>query len=184
MSENVNVSNMLCDGKHYKFKLDGNACSGVFLLADDGVVKDGFYNNGERLCDWDKAVNVERLFTQEDVDNKVRSVMEGLIVTDINGDGIMHQWKDDVVVLLGRVVPTPDTYLDRLFAEREQLNSKVVKLDDFITNQHPNYQALSSDHKVLLNQQLLTMVSYLQILNERLKLIQQESQKIGVSDGE
>lgn len=66
-----------------------------------------------------------------------------------------------------------DTFVDRLLIERDELNERLNKLRQFIES--PNFVEIVTDEyqRLLLSKQESKMHEYLEILNERIKLLQQ-----------
>lgn len=66
-----------------------------------------------------------------------------------------------------------DTFVDRLLIERDELNERLNKLCQFIES--PNFVEIVTDEyqRLLLSKQESKMHEYLEILNERIKLLQQ-----------
>ena len=66
-----------------------------------------------------------------------------------------------------------DTFVDRLLIERDELNERLNKLRQFIES--PKFVEIVSDEyqRLLLSKQESRMYEYLEILNERIKLLQQ-----------
>lgn len=66
-----------------------------------------------------------------------------------------------------------DTFVDRLLIERDELNERLNKLRQFIES--PKFVEIVTDEyqRLLLSKQESRMHEYLEILNERIKLLQQ-----------
>lgn len=66
-----------------------------------------------------------------------------------------------------------DTFVDRLIIERDELNERLNKLRQFIES--PNFVEIVTDEyqRFLLFKQESKMHEYLEILNERIKLLHQ-----------
>lgn len=66
-----------------------------------------------------------------------------------------------------------ETFLDRLLIERDELNERLKKLRQFIES--PKFLETVTDkyQRLLLSKQESRMNEYLEILNERIKLLQQ-----------
>lgn len=66
-----------------------------------------------------------------------------------------------------------DTFVDRLIIERDELNERLNKLRQFIES--PKFVEIVTDEyqRLLLSKQESRMHEYLEILNERIKLLQQ-----------
>ena len=66
-----------------------------------------------------------------------------------------------------------DTFVDRLLIERDDLNERLNKLRQFIES--PKFVKIVTDEyqRLLLSKQESRMHEYLEILNERIKLLQQ-----------
>lgn len=66
-----------------------------------------------------------------------------------------------------------DTFVDRLLIERDELNERLNKLRQFIES--PKFVEIVTDEyqSLLLSKQESRMHEYLEILNERIKLLQQ-----------
>lgn len=66
-----------------------------------------------------------------------------------------------------------DTFVDRLLIERDELNERLNKLRQFIES--PKFVEIVTDEyqRLLLSKQESRMNEYLEILNERIKLLQQ-----------
>lgn len=66
-----------------------------------------------------------------------------------------------------------DTFLDRLIIEREELSERLSKLRQFIES--PKFLEVVKDEyqRLLLSKQESSMHEYLEILNERIKLLKQ-----------
>lgn len=64
------------------------------------------------------------------------------------------------------------TFVDRLLIERDELNERLNKLRQFIES--PKFAEIVTDkyHRLLLFKQESMMHAYLEILNERIKLLQ------------
>jgi len=77
--------------------------------------------------------------------------------------------------LLQEKNPIGQTYLDRLIAEKKDLNKKIGKLADFIRS--PEYTKLPDKARDQLNRQSRAMVDYTGILTERWKEILTERWK-------
>lgn len=60
-----------------------------------------------------------------------------------------------------------EIFLERLIAERNELEVKVMKLNDFLES--PKLDEVDLHHQDLLKLQLHTMTSYLGVLNIRIK---------------
>lgn len=71
------------------------------------------------------------------------------------------------------------TFIDRLVAEKTELDEKLIKLSTFITECPPQFENLSAEQRGLLIIQECTMRAYSAILEARLLLIhnQEESKK-------
>lgn len=67
----------LIDGKTYQFKLNGQTCSGVFVLGDDER-EGGFYCNGSAVCSASDASQIERLYTKADLDSSAGAMINKL----------------------------------------------------------------------------------------------------------
>lgn len=65
------------------------------------------------------------------------------------------------------------TFVDRLLIERDELNGRLDKLRQFIES--PKFVGIVTDEyqRLLLSKQESRMHEYLEILNERIKLLQQ-----------
>ena len=65
-----------------------------------------------------------------------------------------------------------DTFVDRLLIERDELNERLNKLRQFIES--PKFVEIVTDEyqRLLLSKQESRMHEYLEILNERIKLLQ------------
>lgn len=61
------------------------------------------------------------------------------------------------------------TFLDRLITEKDELEDKLEKLENFIAN-NSLFGDLSDSEKTLMVIQLNTMMQYSYILGERIKL--------------
>lgn len=72
-----------------------------------------------------------------------------------------------------KVCRCADTFVDRLLIERDELNERLNKLRQFIES--PNFVEIVTDEyqRLLLSKQESKMHEYLEILNERIKLLQQ-----------
>lgn len=66
-----------------------------------------------------------------------------------------------------------NTHYDRIKEELKQLEIKKKKLTEFITSE--NFTKLSDTHKFLLKKQLEVQILYIDILKQRLKLIECEN---------
>ena len=66
-----------------------------------------------------------------------------------------------------------NTFVDRLLIERDELNERLNKLRQFIES--PKFVEIVTDEyqRLLLSKQESRMYEYLEILNERIKLLQQ-----------
>lgn len=66
-----------------------------------------------------------------------------------------------------------DTFVDRLLIERDELNERLNKLRQFIES--PKFVEIVTNEyqRLLLSKQESRMHEYLEILNERIKLLQQ-----------
>lgn len=65
-----------------------------------------------------------------------------------------------------------DTFVDRLLIERDELNERLNKLRQFIES--PKFVEVTDEYQsLLLSKQESRMHEYLEILNERIKLLQQ-----------
>lgn len=66
-----------------------------------------------------------------------------------------------------------DTFVDRLLIERDELNERLNKLRQFIES--PKFVDIVTDEyqRLLLSKQESSMHEYLEILNERIELLQQ-----------
>lgn len=65
-----------------------------------------------------------------------------------------------------------DTFVDRLLIERDELNERLNKLCQFIES--PKFaEIVTCEYQRLLSKQESRMYEYLEILNERIKLLQQ-----------
>ena len=66
-----------------------------------------------------------------------------------------------------------DTFFDRLLIERDELNERLNKLRQFIES--PKFVEIVTDEyqRLLLSKQESRMHEYLEIINERIKLLQQ-----------
>lgn len=73
---------------------------------------------------------------------------------------------DENVQMIGEVKDNPYT---RIMAEKHELDAKIIKLHVFI-NRNPQFNALSSDMRILLRKQLTVMCEYSDILNQRILL--------------
>lgn len=63
--------------------------------------------------------------------------------------------------------------IDRVKEELNQLEIKKQKLTEFITNE--KFIKLSDTHKFLLKKQLAVQILYIDILKQRLKLLESEN---------
>ena len=64
-----------------------------------------------------------------------------------------------------------DTFIERLREEKDNLSTKITKLNTFIISSGV-YPTLSLEHRTLLLAQLKSMESYLYILEMRLVLLE------------
>lgn len=61
------------------------------------------------------------------------------------------------------------SHIERMIQEREELSEKINKLEDFILN-NPVFTSLPECKIVLLQKQFELMVSYEEVLTERISL--------------
>lgn len=66
-----------------------------------------------------------------------------------------------------------DTFVDRLLIERDELNERLNKLRQFIESPKFAEIVTCEYQRLLLSKQESRMYEYLEILNERIKLLQQ-----------
>jgi hypothetical protein len=70
---------------------------------------------------------------------------------------------------------TPAPHVARMIDEAAQLNDRLVKLRNFMT-QNPIFLTQSKDEQLLMTDQMIHMDNYLCILRERIKLATQGAQ--------
>lgn len=67
-----------------------------------------------------------------------------------------------------------EPYQQRVVAERDELNRRMIILKDFRNPLNPVYAALSVAEKWLINRQNHAMKEYLSLLDERISLFNRE----------
>lgn len=68
----------------------------------------------------------------------------------------------------GNSEPAPQSYQDRVRTEKADLDSKIAKLDAFITDGTSAYHTLNPEARIQLKQQANFMRGYSDILGERI----------------
>lgn len=67
-----------------------------------------------------------------------------------------------------------EPYQQRVIAERDEINRRMVILKDFTNPLNPVYAAISVAEKRLINRQNYAMKEYLSLLDERISLFNRE----------
>jgi hypothetical protein len=76
------------------------------------------------------------------------------------------------VPVIGAAVKPAETFLDRLYAERQELGVKLEKLQAFSTT--PAFDGLDEDNRDLLRQQMSAMQIYMVVLDKRINTLSPE----------
>ena len=64
------------------------------------------------------------------------------------------------------------TFIERLHTEKQELDEKLTKLEDFLSTD--TFTGLANVDKILLEKQFTVMSEYSRILNSRLMRLEQE----------
>lgn len=93
MKENTSLD----AGKIYQFTFNDNVCSGIYLL-DEG--EGAFYCNGNVICRGSDASQIERLYSETDLNNTISAmVADTLVITDAGGHNVDFDWREGAVHL-------------------------------------------------------------------------------------
>jgi hypothetical protein len=69
-----------------------------------------------------------------------------------------------------------EPYQQRVIAERDEFNRRIIILKDFINPRNPVYAALGESAKLLAHYQDIIMQDYLSLLDERISLFNREGE--------
>ncbi|EGQ9284455.1 hypothetical protein F7U66_01110 [Vibrio parahaemolyticus] len=87
----------LIDGQQYKFQYEGYNCCGTFLLSEDNT-EGKFYNLGKAICKTSQAQQIERVYSEAELNKKVADmVADSLVITDKDGNTVDYEWREGIV---------------------------------------------------------------------------------------